>query len=591
MTALIGFFVFSSARHFLGDGYVLLGKLDAEYWHDKNRAPLTYALIGTLHSLGSVLWETAENTYRLYSYISGTLYVLLSFPIAAALGKNGLERSIFLAFLLTAGFVQQFFGYVENYALYLPGLLLYLFLGQRTFEDRLSLAVPALLLGMLVAFHRVLAFMGPSLLYLAYRDFRRRHGRIPSWKNTLATTAGLCCLPLSAAFFLALSGVGFEAYTQLPRDGEFLPLFEQPGYNAQYRIFSFQHLLDFVNLQLLSAPAACMAIFLVRTIHPGSQAFLTISAAIPLFFTFLAKPNLGAFRDWDVLSLAALPLTLWMSIAFVERIRSREQLIHGAVLICGSAALHTFLWIGVNASAEPAEARFTSQLARLTGHASNVGWSEYGGFYQRQDNPSAALPALKRALDADPTHFNKWILVGNIHWRMGQTPEAITHYQKAAELRPDRATPFMNLGVAYSDLGQFEKAIEYALKATELQPDLATAHTKLGELYGRTGKFDKALEHLEKALQLQGEKANAKTYVRIGGTYYDMREHEKAIPYLKRAIQLNPKYANAHLLLGMTYLSLKRSDRARFHFEKTLELQPNHPRADPIKQWLRRTGE
>ena len=149
LTALIGFYAFSSARHFLGDGYVLLGKLDAEYWHDKNRAPLTYALVGTLHSMGSVLWETAENTYRLYSYISGTLYVLLSFPIAAALGKNDLERSIFLAFLLTAGFVQQFFGYVENYALYLPGLLLYLFLGQRTLENRISLFVPALVLGML----------------------------------------------------------------------------------------------------------------------------------------------------------------------------------------------------------------------------------------------------------------------------------------------------------------------------------------------------------------------------------------------------------------------------------------------------------
>ena len=135
LIALAAFIALSSSRHFLGDGYHLLEKLEADTWHDKYRAPLTYALIGTLHRAGGALWVTAENTYRLYSYISGTLYVLLSFPVAAALGKNALERSVFLAFLLTAGFIQQFFGYVENYALYIPGLLLYLFLGQRTLDS------------------------------------------------------------------------------------------------------------------------------------------------------------------------------------------------------------------------------------------------------------------------------------------------------------------------------------------------------------------------------------------------------------------------------------------------------------------------
>ena len=127
--AIAVFVLFSSARHFLGDGYHLLEKLEAEDWHDKYRAPLTYAFVGALHRVGSALWETAENTYRVYSFLSGTFYVLLSVPVAAALGKQALERSIILAFLLTAGFIQQFFGYVENYALYLPGLLLYLFLG------------------------------------------------------------------------------------------------------------------------------------------------------------------------------------------------------------------------------------------------------------------------------------------------------------------------------------------------------------------------------------------------------------------------------------------------------------------------------
>ena len=730
VAALAIFVMLSSARHFLGDGYHVLEKLDAKHWHDKYRAPLTYTLIGTLHRLSSTFWETAENTYRVYSYVSGTLYVLLSFPVAAALAKNGLERSIFLAFLLTAGFIQQFFGYVENYALYLPGVLLYLFLGQRTLENRISLYVPALLLGMLVAFHRALTIFGPSLLYLAYRDFRRRNASVPTWKNILATAAGLCCLPISAAVFLALSGVGFEAYITWRGSSEFLPLLEQPGFFAQYRIFSFQHLLDFGNLQLLSAPAAYMALFLVRTCRLGHQAFLTISAAIPLFFTFVAKPNLGAFRDWDVLSLSALPLILCAGTAFVERICDRERLFHASFLICGAAALHTLFWVGVNASAEPAEARFTNQLGILTGQASASGWISLGKFHEQQGNTQAALEANKLALNADSTNAHRWLGVGAILGRMGQTSDAIEHYRRAAELRPDQAAiPFMNLGAAYNDIGQFDKAIEYTRKAIELEPDLASAHLNLGAIYRKAGQHDKAIEHLEKAiellekvsalrpahgaihvhlgmayrstgqnaraikhlerahalrprhtptlvnlavacsdegqneraigflkkaailepglpavhanigavygrlgehdtairhlqhalelqpenpetyknlgliykaqgrypqaieqfekaLELQGDQANAMAYLNIGDAYYQMRKYDEAIPYFRKAIQLNPDHADAHLLLGLSFRALNLGHPAGIYLKKTLEIEPNHPQAAQIGQWL-----
>ena len=236
--------------------------------------------------------------------------------------------------------------------------------------------------------------------------------------------------------------------------------------------------MDFVNQHLLSAPAACMAIFLVRKSLPGRQTFLAICTVVPLFFTFIAKANIGAFRDWDILSLPALPFTLWAATAFVEKIRDREQLFHGAFLICGAAALHTLLWIGVNASAEPAEARFTNQLGRLTGHANASGWLALAKFHRKQNNPSAALDAYKRALDADPSNPNRWLTVGIAYRKIGRTASAIEHFQKAVDLQPDLPVPYMNLGAAYSDMGQFDKAIRYTLKAITLQPDLAKAHVE-----------------------------------------------------------------------------------------------------------------
>ena len=527
LTALVAFIAFSSARHFLGDGYHVLEKLDAEDWHDAYRAPFTYAVIGALHRVGSVLWESAENTYRVYSYVCGLLYVLLCFPVAAALGKNVLERTIVLGFLLTAGYIQQFFGYVENYALYLPGLLLYLFLGLRTLERRIPVVVPALLLGVLLALHRVLAIFGPSLLYLAYCDYGHRNGRVSTGRIVLATAATIGCVPASMAVFLWLSGVGFEAYVGRTGGGEFLPLFEQPGHYAQYRMFSFGHLVDYVNLQLLSAPAACMALLLARKSYLGRHTFLAICTVIPLFFTFAAKPNLGAFRDWDVLSLAALPFTLWAANAFVERIRDGEKLFHSAFLICGAAALHTFSWIGVNAGAEPAEARFASQLGRLTGHASASGWITLAKFHEQQENPMAALEAYKHALDADPTNPNRWLTVGNLCRDTGRSASAVEYYQKAVELQSNLPVPYMNLGAAYSDIGEFDKAIEYTGKAIALKPDLATAHANLGAIFRKTGQLDKAVEHLEKASAL--EPGDADSYLNLGIVYNDAGQHANAI--------------------------------------------------------------
>ena len=619
LAALAAIVALSSARHFLGDGYHVLEKLNADTWHDAYRAPFTYTLIGTLHRLGSALWTTAENTYRVYSYVSGILYVLISFLVAAALDKNAMEKSIVLAFLMSTGYIQQFFGYVENYAVYLPGLLLYIFLGLRTLEHRMPLLVPALALGMLVAFHRALTIFGPSILFLAYHDFRRRQGSISTGRNIVVTTAASCCVPLSTALFLTLSGVGFDTYVGRTGSGEFLPLFQEPGFYAQYRMFSFPHLVDFVNLQLLSAPGACLALFLMRKSILGRHAFLVLCSIVPLVFTFIAKANIGAFRDWDILSVPALPLTLLAAAAVLERIPNRQQLFHTACLVCGAAGLHTVLWIGLNANAGPAEARFTSQLGRLTGHANTAGWITMGKFHRGQRNLPAALEAYKHALEADPTSTNRWLMVGAIYREMGKSASAIDFYEKAAELQPDHATPYMNLGAAFSDIGQFDKAIEFTKEAIAIQPDNAKAHRNLGSIYVKAGQVAKAIEHLERAVALRPDQAdthgilgetyreaghNAKAIehfeksialrprdtgilVNLSVAYIDEGYHAKAIESLKRAVEIQPDHFAAYLNLGVVHSRIGEYVTGMTYLKKSIEIQPDHPQAAQVKQWIK----
>ena len=727
LVALSAFFLLSSARHFLGDGYYLLNELDAGTGKKPLRAPFTFTLIRALHCTSHAVWETAENTYRVYSYTSGLLYVLLAFVTADTLGKNVLQKSIVLAFLLTTGYMQLFFGYVENYALYMPGFLLYILLGLRAQEQRTPLYGPALLLGLLLALHPAFVVLGPSLLFLAYRAYRQRQENTTSRKNAVGALAALCCVPLSATVFLELSGVGYEAYSSRMGGSNFLPLFGEPGFDAQYPVFSYAHLFDFLNQQLLAAPTACMALFLLSKTHLNRQPFLAICAAVPLLFTFVANPGIGAVRDWDIFSLPALPLTLLAAAALVDRIRDREELYHVASLLCGSAALHTCLWVVLNASAGMAETRFVHLTDRLTGGASANSWVAVGNVRRQEGRYAGALYAYKRALDSDPKNPNRWMVVGAIYREMGKSASAVEFYEKAAELLPDHAIPYMNLGAAYSDLGQYERAIEYTRKAVALQPDNVTAQRNLGGIYIKAGQAAKSIEHLEKAAALRPDHAathgilgdsyreagkntraikhfeksialrpldtgilvnlsvayideghdakaievlkravelqpnlvtayvnlgvvysrigeyatgitylkksleiqsdhptahknlglnyraqglyrqaiehfekalespsggrDVSTYLNMGNTYYDMREHEKAIPFFQKAVGLNPNHANAHLLLGLSYRALNRGDRARVHFEKTLELEPNHPQAAQIRTWLEQACE
>ena len=42
---------------------------------------------------------------------------------------------------------------------------------------------------------------------------------------------------------------------------------------------------------------------------------------------------------------------------------------------------------------------------------------------------------------------------------------------------------------------------------------------------------------------------------------------------------MNPNFGYAHLLVGLSYRALNRGEEARVYFEKTLELEPDHPPA------------
>ena len=210
------------------------------------------------------------------------------------------------------------------------------------------------------------------------------------------------------------------------------------------------------------------------------------------------------FRDWDILSLPALPLTLWATVAFLNRIRDSDRRFHSAFLISGAAALHTFLWIGPNTSAELAEARYVDILQSKTGRIASSGWGTLAIYHMQRNDTLASLHAYQRARDTNPSSVRYWLAVSRIYRDLGLHANAIENLKKEIEHQPDHAAAAnANIGTYYRSLGDTINAIEHLRKAIELQPDFALAHEHLAEMYQGMGENVKAIHHLERANSLR----------------------------------------------------------------------------------------
>ena len=131
-----------SATALLGDGNLYLNELPlvVEVGAFRvDRAPVVFWLVGQLYRLLLPFGHSPLFAYQLYSYLAGLLYLLLIWPAAHLFAHRITARILVAAFLLTSGFLQIFCGYVETYALLLPGILLYAMSGYGVLQRRLPL--------------------------------------------------------------------------------------------------------------------------------------------------------------------------------------------------------------------------------------------------------------------------------------------------------------------------------------------------------------------------------------------------------------------------------------------------------------------
>jgi tetratricopeptide (TPR) repeat protein len=200
-------------------------------------------------------------------------------------------------------------------------------------------------------------------------------------------------------------------------------------------------------------------------------------------------------------------------------------------------------------------------------------FNNLGNTYNEVGNIDAALLALERAVEINPSLAESRTNLGNMYLRKDRTEDAIYEYRAALGIKPEDAKTHNNLGNAYSNKGWLNDAVSEYTYSIELDPNFAEAYKNLANVYSKQGMFGRALSQLRQAMSLEPEDASLHSH--MGTVYHEMGKYEEAIFQYEKALKLKRDLADAHYGLGLCYNKLGRVKDEIRAYKKALAIKPD----------------
>lgn len=214
----------------------------------------------------------------------------------------------------------------------------------------------------------------------------------------------------------------------------------------------------------------------------------------------------------------------------------------------------------------------------------------------------------RRALEAAPGSADTNYLVGLLQAQQAETREGLdaglANLEKALDIDEKHQPSLMLLAQIYLQLGNFDRALAFADRAVSIYPADSDVYESRALILLANEFFDRALSDLDRAKQLNQDMV-ASPYIRAGEIYYAMRRYQEGLREFERAVQIHPTNLLARLglahfhtltgqpvaalleynkinmdtpgrpvvlaLIGRTYMSISRPDRALDSFRAAIE--------------------
>ncbi len=533
------FWLFRAATPLLGDGYLRAGQLKL-----RKLLEITEPLDFYFHLLVyQWLGLDSYSAYAIPSCLAGGVFVFLTFLFCDVWGKEGKEKLLVFTMLATMGSVQLFFGYVESYSLMYVLLAAYILFGLRYLRGDGGFFWPCLLLLLTCGFHLVALFALPSLFYLAWAKVRKTPR---GDARGFGFTRGMY---LSGVVFLAAAGLYvLKTYALRQPPGSIL-IYPFGGGKNLYSFFSWNHLSDFMNEQLLISPVGGLLlvgflVFLRRSVNLKESTVKFLLWVMLCFFAFalFVDPKLGYARDWDLFASTGLGVTLLSAYLVLSLIRTEGKKglsrITLALVVAGS--ISTLPWLLVNASEHRAVDRFEHLLGIDPQRAAH-GYEILACYFRDKGDHEESLALWKKAVEANPLprYFGS---LGNTYRKVGDLEKAVEAYYRSLEAGSDMSSMpgvYNNLGNTLSRMGRYDEAASNMKKAIGMRPDKAEYHFNLGNILGLAERYEEAAPYFETTIKL--DPGNVRAYKLLGITYARIGEKERAKSCLEQYLRFMPK--------------------------------------------------
>ena len=188
-------------------------------------------------------------------------------------------------------------------------------------------------------------------------------------------------------------------------------------------------------------------------------------------------------------------------------------------------------------------------------------------------NREAAMEEAKKAAADMPTSPEIQMLLGEMAVRQEDYTAALGYLERAMNGLPGSADGWALLGRAYQFTGRFNDAADAYGKAVELAPQNFGYRTTYGLLLGMTGDLEGGLAQLTKVVETPGYK-DEDAWVNLGWVYRNMNKPDESIAAYRKALAIDPKQAQAALGLGWAYTQKKEYDQAIAAYQQAVQLDP-----------------
>src|SRR5262249_4840753 len=109
----------------------------------------------------------------------------------------------------------------------------------------------------------------------------------------------------------------------------------------------------------------------------------------------------------------------------------------------------------------------------------------------------------------------------------------------------------------------------------------AVAYAQLGTALTRLKDYERALPVLQKAISLNADSGLAQ--YQLGLALYETGDLAGSADHFAVAVEGNPQWADAHFSLASVYARIDRVPDAMTELDKTIELKPDHYRANLLR--------